>query len=95
MGSDLSYEDMLDDRKLTESYDAVVIAEEEYGGTSCWVIELNAINPQVAARMAGAFNRWKRYDENRQRLMRTQLERIANEENLSRDVSEIVNNALR
>lgn len=59
------------------------------------VIELNAINPQVAARMAGAFNRWKRYDEQRQGLMRAQLERIAAVDGLSRDVAEIVNNALR
>ena len=59
------------------------------------VIELNAINPQVAARMAAAFNRWKRYDEQRQELMKAQLERIAGVDGLSRDVAEIVNNALR
>ena len=59
------------------------------------VIELDGLNPQVAARMASAFNRWKRYDENRKVLMKTQLQRIAAVDDLSGDVSEIVNNALR
>ena len=59
------------------------------------VIELDALNPQIAARMASAFNRWKRYDEGRKALMKSQLQRIAAVENLSSDVSEIVNNALR
>jgi aminopeptidase N len=59
------------------------------------VIELDSLNPQVAARMASAFNRWKRYDEDRKVLMKTELQRIASVKNLSADVSEIVNNALR
>jgi aminopeptidase N len=59
------------------------------------VIELDALNPQVAARMATAFNRWKRYDEGRKVLMKAELQRIASAADLSGDVSEIVNNALR
>ena len=59
------------------------------------VIELDGINPQVAARMAAAFNRWKRYDEDRRLLMKTELQRIASVADLSGDVAEIVNNALR
>jgi len=59
------------------------------------VIELDGLNPQIAARMASAFNRWKRYDDNRKALMRAQLQRIAATESLSGDVSEIVSNALR
>ena len=59
------------------------------------VIELDGLNPQIAARMASAFNRWKRYDENRKTLMKTQLQRIAAVENLSGDVSEIISSALR
>ena len=59
------------------------------------VMELDRLNPQIAARMASAFNRWKRYDEGRRALMKTQLQRIAGFEGLSGDVSEIVNNALR
>ena len=43
MGSDLSYEDMMEDRKLTEIYDAKVIDEEDYEERLCWVVEMNAI----------------------------------------------------
>ena len=48
MGSDLSYEDMLDDKKMQESYDAVVNAEEDFNGTSCWVIDLKAKTDDLA-----------------------------------------------
>lgn len=42
MGSDLSYEDMMENRKLTEMYNAEVIAEETIDGRKTWVLELNA-----------------------------------------------------
>ena len=42
MGSDMSYEDMMEDRKLLDIYDAKVIGEEDIDGESCWVLELNA-----------------------------------------------------
>lgn len=48
MGSDLSYEDMLDDKKMTESYDAVVNAEENFNDTPCWVIDLKAKTDDLA-----------------------------------------------
>jgi aminopeptidase N len=37
---------------------------------------LDPMNPQVAARMAGAFESWRRYDEARQGLMSTELQAI-------------------
>ena len=40
MGSDLSYEDMMDDRKLTETYNAEVVGTEEIGGRGCWILQL-------------------------------------------------------
>jgi len=58
------------------------------------VIALDSLNPQVAARMAGAFNPWTRYDHHRRGLMKTELNRIAATEGLSPDVSEIINSAL-
>ncbi|MCW8926147.1 MAG: aminopeptidase N [Xanthomonadales bacterium] len=58
------------------------------------VIELDGLNPQVAARMATAFNRWKRYDDGRKAMMRRELQRIASKQGLSGDVAEIVKNAL-
>ncbi len=54
------------------------------------VLALNAINPMVAARMARAFDRWKRFDAGRRAHARAQLERLRDAEGLSKDVSEIV-----
>lgn len=48
MGSDLSYEDMMDDTKISEDYNAVVIGEETYQDRPCWIVELNARTPEVA-----------------------------------------------
>ncbi len=58
------------------------------------VIALDGLNPQMASRMAGAFNPWTRYDQRRRSLMKTELNRIAATRELSPDVSEIINNAL-
>jgi aminopeptidase N len=58
------------------------------------VLALNESNPQVASRMASIFNDWRRYDEDRQTLMQSQLERIAGSGSLSKDVYEIVDRAL-
>ncbi len=52
--------------------------------------ELNAINPQIAARLVTPLISWRRYDTERQKLMRQELERILLIKNLSRDVFEIV-----
>lgn len=48
MGSDLSYEDMMDDRKLTEMYDAKISGEEEIEGRKCYVLDLSAKVDDVA-----------------------------------------------
>jgi aminopeptidase N len=53
------------------------------------VIELNAINPQLAARLLSPLTRWGKYDESRQALMRAELQRILAEGDLSPDVYEI------
>lgn len=42
MGSDLSYEDMMEDRKMTELYNAKVIGEENIDGRKTWIIEMIA-----------------------------------------------------
>lgn len=58
------------------------------------IIRLNAINPQVAARLARCFDRWKKFDASRQNLAKAALSRVAQQENLSRDVREVVDRAL-
>ena len=58
------------------------------------MIRLDSANPQVAARMTSIFNPWRRFDDDRQALMRAQLERIGEQPGLSKDVFEIVDRAL-
>jgi outer membrane lipoprotein-sorting protein len=42
MGSDLSYEDTMEDRKLRNAYEAKIIGEESLLDRPCWVLELTA-----------------------------------------------------
>ena len=58
------------------------------------VIALDRLNPQVAARMARAFDRWRKFDEARQARARAALQRVRDAKGLSRDVAEIVVKAL-
>ncbi|MBT8113991.1 MAG: aminopeptidase N [Arenicella sp.] len=58
------------------------------------IIELNQINPQIAARLAGAFNNWREHVEPNSSMMKNQLERINNEQALAKDIREIVSKAL-
>ena len=55
---------------------------------------LDSINPQVAARMAGAFENWRRYDGERQKLMRTEMETIAKMDGLSTNLFEVTSKML-
>jgi outer membrane lipoprotein-sorting protein len=48
MGSDLSYEDMMDDRKLTDIYEATIEGHEEIDGRDTYVLDLTAIVDDVA-----------------------------------------------
>ena len=48
MGSDLSYEDMMEERKLSEIYNVQVIGEEKYENTPVWVLELIAKSDDLA-----------------------------------------------
>ena len=48
MGSDLSYEDMMDDRKLTDIYAATVIGEEKIGDRNTFIVDLKAKVEDVA-----------------------------------------------
>jgi aminopeptidase N len=58
------------------------------------IVELNAVNPQIASRMVTAFTQWRRYDDARQALMREQLRRIAEISDVSRDVYEVASKSL-
>jgi aminopeptidase N len=53
------------------------------------VRELDKINAQVAARMAGAFETWRRFDDRRQSLIRHELETILKSPGLSSNMFEV------
>ncbi|MDO6387127.1 aminopeptidase N [Uliginosibacterium sp. 31-12] len=58
------------------------------------ILQLDALNPQVASRIARCFDRWKKFDAQRQHQARTQLERVRAHDGLSSDVAEVVGKAL-
>ena len=58
------------------------------------ILELDPLNPQVAARLTGAFMSWRRFDEGRKGKMQAALRRIRETKGLSRDVFELTSKAL-
>ena len=62
------------------------------------IIERDAENPQVAARLATPLTRWRKFDASRQTLMKAALDRIRAladaPQGLSRDVFEVVSKSL-
>jgi len=58
------------------------------------VLAMDSSNPQVAARLARALERWKKLAEPYKSAARTAMERVAAKSNLSRDVREVVTRAL-
>ncbi|MEQ1547271.1 MAG: aminopeptidase N [Chakrabartia sp.] len=58
------------------------------------LIALDPINPQTAAKLVPPLGRWKRFDDARQTLMRSELERIVAVAGLSKDVFEQASKSL-
>jgi len=56
--------------------------------------KLNDINPQVGARLVSQYNQWKRFTPELKELQKNQLNSLSKMKNLSKDIFEIVNNAL-
>lgn len=48
MGSDLSYEDMMEDSKLHTDYDAVIVGTDSLEDNLCWILELSATEKDLA-----------------------------------------------
>lgn len=58
------------------------------------VQSIDKLNPQVAARMVNPLTSFKRYDKDRQALMREQLELLLRDTKISRDLYELVSKSL-
>lgn len=59
-----------------------------------YLLELDKVNPQVASRIVTPLLQWKRYDNQRQALLRAQLMRLADNKELSKDLFEKVSKSL-
>jgi len=55
---------------------------------------LDRVNPQVAARIARNFERWRRYEPGRRTMMKEALERLASLPKLSKETGEVIGKAL-
>jgi aminopeptidase N len=58
------------------------------------ICALNSVNPQVAARLVTPLTRWKKFPEPNRQLMRDALQNIGKQENLVKDLQEIVTKSL-
>ncbi|MEP0354975.1 aminopeptidase N [Paraglaciecola sp.] len=59
-----------------------------------YLIKLNSVNPQVAARVITPLIQWQKVDKERQDLMQHQLMRIGNTKGLSKDLFEKISKSL-
>ncbi len=59
-----------------------------------YVIRLDRMNPQIAARLLTPLTTWQRYSPRRRELMRAELDRILSAPDLSRDVAEVAEKSL-
>ncbi len=58
------------------------------------IIELDALNPQIASRLLGPLTKWKRLNVENGQKMKLALEKILDHGNLSKDVYEVVSKSL-
>ena len=59
-----------------------------------WLIKLDPLNPQIAARMATGFESWRQYGTERQSQMKAELARILSVDTLSKNTREIASRIL-
>ncbi|MGB3279582.1 MAG: aminopeptidase N, partial [Pseudorhodobacter sp.] len=71
------------------------VSGQSYRLLADWLIRLDPVNPQTAARMSTAFETWPRYDADRQGLIRAELARIQASNGLSRNLGEMVGRMLQ
>lgn len=70
---------------------------DDGSGYAFWaelVLEIDQINPEIAARFARVMDHWRRHTPDSSARMRSALERVASQSDLSRNVSEIISKSL-
>jgi len=89
MGSDLSYEDMMEDPDMTSHYNASVVADDTLQNRNCWIVQLNAIKEGEAYEVRKIWVDQERYIPLREELYgksgkllkRTQLSEVTRVQN--------------
>ena len=84
---------------LLGTFGANVVCFHQDGGESYrfiadYVLTIDPVNPQVAARVIQPLIRWRMINKKRQKLMKAELNRIAKAKDLSSDIYEIVTKSL-
>ncbi|MEY4588979.1 MAG: hypothetical protein RL497_1055, partial [Pseudomonadota bacterium] len=69
------------------------ISAEGYEFLAQHIVQIDAMNPQIAARLVAPLTKWQRQDAQRQALMLAQLRWIAGH-SLSNDLYEVVTKSL-
>ncbi len=59
------------------------------------ILKLNKSNPQIGARLVSVYNHWRRFTPELKVLQKQQLEKIIHSDDLSNDIFEIVQAALK
>ena len=67
---------------------------EGYDLVCAKIAEIDAINPQVAARLMTAFRSWRMFEPGRRKLAQTAMKRLQSENMLSRDTRDILDRIL-
>ncbi|MCP4769547.1 MAG: aminopeptidase N [Gammaproteobacteria bacterium] len=65
-----------------------------YAYTAQKILQLDAINPQVAARLANPFVHWRRLIAGQDQLMKSQLESMLAHDDMSNDLNELLTTSL-
>lgn len=68
MGSDLSYEDMMEDPDLASHYDARVTGNDTVGKRECWILQLDALTDEEAYQVRKLWVDQERYIPLREEL---------------------------
>ncbi|MEM1200706.1 MAG: aminopeptidase N [Pseudomonadota bacterium] len=66
-----------------------------YGLVADIIVKIDEINPQVSARLSSCFKSWRMLEAGRHEKAKTELERIAAHEPLSRDLGEMIARTLK
>lgn len=72
-----------------------ISGSEAYEFVGDMVMQVDALNPQVAARVARCFSTWKKYDAERQAAMKAQFDRMLDNKNISKDMYEVISSFVK